>query len=121
MGGGKVVRDLPYFLYGALDPQTAVESEEALLKLYHTALTEKHSLNYPFETFVADYHAAFLDYYRHVVSYMWATQGLTPDKCAQEYNKFSRLVHNKSALVVERMTELAADRFAAFEAQQKQQ
>ena len=85
-GGGKVVRDLVYFMWGAVAPELIVNSEVELLHIYHEHLTKALGKDYPWEQFEADYQVAFLDYLRHVVAYMWPSLPVTPESCERELN-----------------------------------
>jgi len=109
-GAGKVVRDLVYFMWGAVDPDVILQQEQELLAVYHKQLTETYNKVYPWEDLKRDYRVAFLDYVRHVSAYMWPRLPVTPQSCEKEITLWSRVVHNKSKPVVKGMIEAAVRR-----------
>eukprot|EP01065_Artemidia_motanka_P029754 TRINITY_DN35839_c0_g1_i1.p1 TRINITY_DN35839_c0_g1~~TRINITY_DN35839_c0_g1_i1.p1 ORF type:complete len:416 (+),score=120.76 TRINITY_DN35839_c0_g1_i1:65-1249(+) len=116
-GGGKVVRELPYFLWGACDPALASEEgESALLEEYHDELT-KCGCDYPKDVFLSDYRVAFVDYARHVIAYMWPNNAVAKGPAATDadFRTQSRNVHNKNADVVRRFAAAADTRLTEFE------
>ena len=116
-GGGKVVRELPYFIWGALDPAVVDEATEAALLEHYRGELAAHGGEYAAAELQRDYALAFCDYVRHVAAYMWPNNAVAkgPEVTDGDWDKFMRLVHNKSSVAVCAMATAADKRLSALE------